>query len=133
VRYILLFAVAFAVSSVSASAQVSGKSSTCGSVAGKTQADLDNVLKFCSAAVPKDLEVTGAFAMETLLWVKISRALANIMRNDRLSTEQVVKNWMKGWKGLTGKQAVTVTVEWQDVKIAEGTTTLLSGDKVTIP
>jgi len=71
-------------------------------------------------------------AMESLLWVKISRELAEVMLRDKLTTEQVVKNWMTAWKKHSGSKAVTVYVEWQDVQIAKGETTLFSGDTVTI-
>jgi len=70
--------------------------------------------------------------MESLLWVKVGRNLANVMIADKLSTEQVVKNWMKGWKALSGSQAVTVYVEWRDVQIAQGDTSILRGDVVTM-
>ena len=66
------------------------------------------------------------------MWVKVSRPVADYMRKDTLTTEQVVKNWMAAWKKHSGSSAVTVHVEWQDVEIAKGQTTILSGDKVTI-
>ena len=55
------------------------------------------------------------------------------MKADRMSTEQLVKTWMKQWKEITKRQAVTVTVEWKDIQVVEGQTTLLSGDRVTFP
>jgi hypothetical protein len=113
------------------SAQVSGKSPTCGEVNGKTAKDRDNVLAFCAKGVPKGL-ISGAIAMESLLWLKVPRATADAMRADRLSTEQLMKVWMTGWKQHSGSKAVTVYVEWQDVEIAKGETTLFSGDRVTI-
>jgi hypothetical protein len=116
----------------SVAAQVSGTSPTCGPVNGKTTKDRNNAMAFCAQAVPKDLNVQGAIAMDMLLWVKISRPVANIMRADRLTTEQVVKNWMRTWKGISGSQSVTVHVEWQDVEVAKGDTTILRGDVVTI-
>jgi hypothetical protein len=51
---------------------------------------------------------------------------------DRLSTEAVVKRWMGTWKTLTGSKAVTIHVEWGDVEIAKGETSLFRGDVVTI-
>ena len=57
--------------------------------------------------------------------------MAEQMLADRLTSEQVVLNWMRGWKQLSGSSSVTVTVEWGDVQIAKGQTTLFSGDKVT--
>jgi hypothetical protein len=113
-------------------AQVTGKSPTCGQVDGKTAKDRDNALAFCKAGVPEAGVISSISAIKSLLWVKVSREIAEMMRRDRLTTEQLVKNWMKAWKHLSGSKAVTVYVEWKDVEIAKGDTTLFSGDKVTI-
>lgn len=118
--------------SAQGSKSVSAKSETCREAVGKTQRDLDNALAFCKQSVPKDLNLQGVIAMESLLWVKITRSLANVMMADKLTTEQVVKNWMSAWKKHSGSKAVTVYVEWGDVEIAKGDTTIFSGDKVTI-
>ena len=111
----------------------SGRSKTCGPIVGKTAQDLQNVKVFCEA-ISEDFarEIVGSYAMESLLWVKINRGLANAMLADRLSTERVVKKWMRRWKNLSKSKAVTVWVEWLDVQIAKGDTTLFSGDKITI-
>ena len=109
------------------------RSKTCGPISGKTGRDLENVKKFCEA-IQKDLAsgIVGSYGAESILWVKISRSLANAMRADRLSTENLVKKWMRRWRKLTGRKAITVYVEWRKVQIAEGATTIFSGDKVTI-
>ena len=114
-----------------AQGSVSGTSPTCGPINGQTQNDLAHVRTFCAQGISEGVAV-GAYAMESLLWVKISRPMANQMRADRLTAEQVVLTWMKGWKQISGSQSVTVTVEWGDVEIAEGQTTFFGGDKVTI-
>jgi hypothetical protein len=111
-------------------AQVSGQSPTCGEVNGKTAKDLDNVVAFCAKGIPKGA-VEGAFAMESLLWVKVTRPMADAMRADRLTAEQLVKTWMTGWKIHSGSRTVTVHVEWRDVEVARGQTTLTRGDQVT--
>ena len=113
--------------------QKSGRSKTCGPISGKTGRDLENVKKFCEA-IHKDLAsgIVGSYGAESILWVKISRSLANAMRADRLSTENLVKKWMRRWRKLTGRKAITVYVEWRKVQIAEGATTIFSGDKVTM-
>lgn len=113
-------------------AQKSGSSPTCHQIEGKTPTDYERVVKFCSAAIPQALDVQGVIAMDSLMWIKIGRPLANVMLRDRLTTEQIVKNWMKAWRSLTNGQVVTVTVQWQDVDIAVGDTTLFGGDRVTI-
>ena len=108
----------------------SGRSETCGPISGQTKQDLQNVQAFCRA-VPEGAAV-GAYAMQSLLWVKVTRAMAEAMRADRLSAEQLVKTWMTGWKSLSGSKAVTIQVEWRDVQIAEGQTTMFSGDRVAL-
>jgi hypothetical protein len=105
---------------------------TCGEITGKTQKDAHNVMRFCEAVVPKDLDVQGAYAMEMLLWVKINRDLALAMRTNRLDAEQMLRNWMRAWKTITASKAVTLYIEYGDVEIAKGETTVFSGDKVTI-
>lgn len=50
--------------------------------------------------------------MDTLVWLTITRDLADVLMRDKLTTEQIVKNWMKAWKALVSSQAVTVTVQW---------------------
>jgi hypothetical protein len=110
----------------------SAKSETCRDAFGQTQKDLDNALAFCKESVPPDLNVQGVIAMESLLWVKVPRTLANVMMRDKLTTEQVVKNWMAAWKKHSGSKSVTVHVEWQDVEIAKRQTSLFRGDTVTV-
>lgn len=106
--------------------------STCGNIGGESSIDKDRVRTFCERMIPSDLGVTSARGYETLLWIQVPREVAAGMRADRLSTEQIVKNWMRGWKQLAGSQAVTVYVKWQDVEIAKGDTSVFSGDVVTI-
>jgi len=76
--------------------------------------------------------IEGVIAHETLLTVKVDRQMADAMIRDRLTTEAIVKAWMGAWKKLTDSKAVSVYVEWGDVEIAEGKTTLFSGDVVKI-
>lgn len=93
---------------------------------------MERAKRFCASVVPKDLEVQGAIAMSSLLWVKVSRPTAMALMRDTLSAEQVVKLWMQKWKAETGSQVVTVTVEFGDVQIAEGETSIFRGDQVTV-
>ena len=108
-----------------------GQSETCGPVIGKTAKDLKNLKTFCSQGISKGA-VVGSYAMGPLLWIKVSRSMAEGMRADRLSGERLVRLWMKGWKINSESKTVTVTVEWKDVEIAAGKTTFRSGDEVTI-
>ena len=82
-------------------AQVSESSSTCGPISEKTQKDLGNVRTFCEKGIPKGVAV-GAYAMESLLWVKVPRKMADQMRADRLRAEQLLRIWMRGRKQHSG-------------------------------
>ena len=108
-----------------------GRSETCGPVIGKTAKDLRNLQIFCSQGIPKGA-VVGAYAMGSLLWIKVSRRMAEGMRADRLSAEQLVRNWIRGWKRNSNSKAVTVTVEWRDVEIAKSQTTWSGKDEISI-
>lgn len=112
-------------------AATSAMSPTCGEVHGKTAEDLQNALAFCERGITKGV-TEGAVAMSSILWLKVPREIADEMRADTLTTEQLVKTWMRGWKQHSGSEAVTVFVEWQDVEIAKGETTVFSGDQVTV-
>ncbi|MYK39309.1 MAG: hypothetical protein F4049_03720 [Gemmatimonadetes bacterium] len=109
----------------------SGNSPTCGPIVGNSRADLQNVKRFCSQAVVEGT-VVGAYAKREILWVKINGLMARGMDQDPLSSERLVKTWMKGWKKITGEPVVTIYVEWGDIEIAKGQTTAFSGDKVNL-
>ena len=104
----------------------------CGHIGGKTQQDLRNVEEFCSVGITTGA-TEGAYAMGSLLWIKLTRPMADQIRAaDSLDAESLVRSWMRRWKQLSGSRSVTVTVEWREIEIAKGETTLLSGDKVTL-
>ena len=113
-------------------AQASDQTATCGPIAGRTQSDLRNVRQFCAGYVPANRAVVGAYAMSSILRIKVSRPMADQMRADRLTAEQLVKTWMRAWKINSASRSVTITVEWMDVEIAAGQTSVLRGDEVTI-
>ena len=75
--------------------------------------------------------VEGAVANETILVIKVDRDMATVMRTKARDTERLILAWMRGWKELTGRSAVTVTVQSGTVEIAKGQTGF-SGDRVTI-
>lgn len=108
----------------------SGRSATCGPIIGQTPTDLENVEEFCTH-IPEGATV-GAYAMESLLWIKVPYGIAEYMIGHSLQTEQLVKAWMKLWKEISDSTAVTIFVEWEDVEIAKGDTTVFRGDRVTI-
>ena len=109
-----------------------GSSPTCGPLVGEKQHDVDRLQRFCNIAVPDSGLVIRAFAKDTLLWVKVTKEIALYMVGHRLETEQLVFNWMASWKVLNDSSAVTIVIEWGDVEIARGQTSLLRGDRVTI-
>lgn len=112
-------------------AATTGMSPTCGQLDGNTPADLDRLRNFCAQGILAGA-VTSASAMDALLWLKVSEDLARAIRADRLKGEQLVLTWMKGWRQQWGRPTVSVTLEWRDVEIATGETTVFSGDQVTI-
>jgi hypothetical protein len=114
------------------SAPTTDISATCGPISGSTSADLEHLKAFCAEVVPKGLGVESARASEMLLWIEVPRGLADYMRSDRLTTEQVVKKWMANWKVQSGSVSVVIYVMWGDVEVVKGDTTLFSGDVVTI-
>ena len=107
------------------------QSEMCGQIIGQTAEDLRNLQEFCSDYISKGA-VSGSYAAESLLWIKVPREIAEVMQADRLGTEQLVRSWMQGWKNKTDRNAVTVTVEWRDVEIAVGETSWSGRDEVTI-
>ena len=108
----------------------SGGSPTCGPIGGQTLQDLDKVRIFCEA-LPKDTTV-GAYATDSVLVVRVSRAVAEQIRTDRARAEQLVLTWMSDWRRVSGFQSVTVTIRWEEIRLARGRTTP-SGDQVTLP
>ena len=75
---------------------------------------------------------TGAYSSGGLLWVKVPENIALYMVANRLVTEQLVRQWMPLWKQISDWSAVTIYVEWEDVEIARGETTVFRGDQVTV-
>lgn len=126
----LVFCMTLICLSVTTFAQHSDVHKICGPISGDTQKDLQNVKTFCDP-LPKGV-IVGVSAMEMLLWVKVNRASADLLRLDPLTTKQLVLNWMKLWKQISESSVVTVEVGWNDVEIASGQTGVFSGDKVTI-
>lgn len=130
-RIAIVAALAIMVAAVApAEESYSGTSDTCGPIIGQTMHDLENVKRFCTY-VPEGA-TTGAYSMESLLWIKVPQGIAEYMINHSLQTEQLVRNWMTLWKEISDSSAVTIYVEWEDVEIAKGDTTVFRGDIVTI-
>ena len=80
--------------------------------------------------IPEEL-VIGAIAFDALLYVKVSRKIAEYMLAQRLETEQLLRAWLPNWKQITGWSAITITVEWERVMIVKGKATVFRGDVVT--
>lgn len=130
-RIVLVVCALLAAPVVIAQRSLSGASPTCGPISGHTQQDLDNVRAFCDT-LPEDTAV-GAYATNAALWMTVDRSMADQLRADRQSAEQLVLTWMADWKRLTDFQSVTVTVRWGDIRLAKGETTRSEGDRVTVP
>lgn len=107
-----------------------GHSPTCGPISGQSRDDLNNLSEFCRLGVAGGVE--SASAAESLLWLKVNEEMAIVMTANRLQTEQLMRSWMRGWRAVTDRTAVTVTIEWGNVEVAKGRTTLSGGDRVTI-
>lgn len=104
----------------------------CKTARGSTGKDLNNALAFCRQVVLKEMDIQGVIANDSIVHIKVVRDFANALMADRLSAEQLIIQWMSSWKTISGSSAVAVFVEWNDVEVAKGQTTLLSGDEVTI-
>lgn len=108
-----------------------GSSATCGAVSGKTPKDLANLTAFCANGIAKGA-VVSADAMDSLLWLTVSRPMADQFRADKLSAEQLVKTWMRGWRMHSGQRVVSVQVKLADVVVANGDTTFAGEDRISI-
>ena len=103
---------------VIAQGSFSGESPTCGPISGQTLQDLDKVRTFCEA-LPKDTTV-GAYATDSVLVVRVSRAMADQIRTDLPRAEQLVLTWMRDWRRVSGSQSVAVTIRWEEIRLARG-------------
>lgn len=52
------------------------------------------------------------------------------MLRNKAGTEKLMLRWMKDRKRISGHHVVTITVEWGEVMIVEGQTTVFRGDVV---
>ena len=111
-----------------ASGAYTGTSEHCGEVIGQTREVARNVARMCDGLPGKLFH--GAYAIESMLFLKAPRSIAEIMLRNSLQTERLMLRWMEDWKRIGGFQVVTITVEWGDVVIVEGQTTVLRGDAV---
>ncbi len=67
--------------------------------------------------------VTVSFnSRESLLFVNLTRDLADLLRTDQLTTEVIVNQWLDSWRTITGWRAVTVNVAWQGANVVTGDT-----------
>ena len=73
---------------------------------------------------------SSAYAIESLLFLKVPRSIAEIMLRNDLQTERLMLHWMEDWKRISGSAVVTITVEWGEIVIVEGQTTVFRGDVI---
>ena len=106
-----------------------GMGGHCREVIGQTREMARRVAEMCETL--PDRLFSGAYAIESLLFLKVPQSIAEIMLRNELQTEQLMLRWMKNWKRIIGSQVVTITVEWGEAMIVEGQTTVFRGDVVT--
>lgn len=113
------------------STRTTGTSVQCGTLTGVTATDLQHIETFCTKGIAPGA-VTLASAHESILTLTVSRGIADGIRADHLAGEQLISAWLRGWRQVTGRKAVTILVQWSGVEVATGDTTILGEDRVTI-
>ncbi len=109
---------------------ISSRSDNCGPISGQTQEDFQNLKTLCEKGLPEK-GVVSAAAVGEMLWIEVTREIADSIRADHLTAKQLILNWMKIWKTLSGSRSVIVYVLWGEIEIAKGDTTIFSGDVIT--
>jgi hypothetical protein len=100
--------------------------SGCRSVGGPTANDRFVATQICNALAAPD-SIDRIEVMESLAWVHVVRGFADAMQRDRLSAKGFVTR-VGNLLQSHGKQgAVTIEVKWNDIRVAKGQTTILSG------
>ena len=99
-------------------------------MARRARDDLDAARAFCLAFEAGLIEGVTADGVLLDLWV--GPGLATEMLTDEDATRKVVLNLRNGWKAVSYSTSVVVTINWDNVEIAKGDTTVLRGDVVTL-
>lgn len=108
-----------------------GRSPTCGQMSGQDQKDLDNVKWVCEKVFLEDGVAESVSGDGPTLVIRVTEIAAKFMDADTLWTEQLMHDLMAIWKKLSESSRVTVRIEWRDVEIVIGRTTLFGADRIT--
>jgi hypothetical protein len=111
---------------------VMGTSLLCGPVTGRTIRNRDDALSFCSDEITPGV-ITELIADDAVVRIRVTARLADAMREDRVSGDELVTKWLRRWRTITNGTAVTLLVESNNVEIVKGSTSPERGDQVTWP
>ena len=131
---IVVGVLAWGIVSGDAAAQTRGQHAVCGAIQGYTAEDLRHIRQFCDQAMTEEMAAVtvSVNARESLLFVNVTRDLADLLRADRLTTDVILDLWLDTWRAITDRRAVTVTVAWQGADVVVGDTTILGENRVRI-
>ena len=129
---IVVGVLAWGIVSVGAAAQTRGQHTVCGAIQGFTAEDLRHIRQFCDRAMTAEMAAVtvSVNARESLLFVNVTRDLADLLRADRLTTDVILDLWLDTWRAITDRRAVTVA--WQGAEVVIGDTTILEENRVRI-
>jgi hypothetical protein len=108
---------------------VTGTSLLCGSVTGRTVRDRDDAIGFCSDEITPGV-ITDLVADNSTVRIRVTARLADAMREDRSSGEELVVKWLRRWRTVTSGTAVTLLVESNGVEIVRGAASADRADQV---
>jgi hypothetical protein len=111
---------------------VTGTPLRCGSVTGRTTKDRDDALRFCSDEITLGI-ITEVIADDSVVRILVTTRLADAMREDRVSAEELVTKWLRWWCTVTDDTAVTLVIESNSVEVVRGSTAPDRDDRVTWP
>jgi hypothetical protein len=109
-----------------------GASLLCGPVTGRTVRNRDDGLSFCSDEITPGV-ITELIADDAVVRIRVTARLADAMRDDRVSGDELVTKWLRRWRAVTNGTTVTLLVESNNVEIVKGSTSPDHGDQVTWP
>jgi hypothetical protein len=111
---------------------VIGTSFLCGPVTGRTVRNRDDALSFCSDEITPGV-ITELIADDALVRIRVTARLADAMRDDRVSGDELVTKWLRRWRTVTNGTAVTLLVESNSVEVVRGSASPDRGEQVTWP
>jgi hypothetical protein len=104
----------------------------CGPVTGRTARDRDDGLSFCSDEITPGV-ITELIADSAMVRIKVTARLADAMRDDRVSGEELVVKWLRRWRIITNGAPLTLVVESSNVEVVRGVASAERDDQVTWP